>query len=93
MIAPAAASLAFDLSSSRSAALRAAQARVSVAVEIGAGAARAATGPEPRRPVRDLDGFFAPGGELPNPAAALAARRAFTAGDGILPGQVLDRSI
>lgn len=57
------------------------------------GAARPAPAPRPRRVASGLQGLLMEGPPPPHPAPARSAARAFSAGDGFLPGQMIDRTI
>jgi len=69
--------------------------RVTLAVEPAAAAAapRPAPRPRPRRVAAGLEGLLTDGARVAQPNPALSAARAFAAGDGFLPGQIIDRSI
>lgn len=58
-----------------------------------AAAARPAPRPAPRRVAGGLQGLACDGVKLRDPSPARAALAAFRAGDGFLPGQIIDRSI
>jgi hypothetical protein len=62
-------------------------------IDAEAAAPRPAPRPRPRRLVAALEGLVCDGVPLADPAATRAALRAFTAGDGFLPGQIVDRVI
>ena len=47
----------------------------------------------PRRLASHLDGLLTDGAAVALPARAEAAARAFSAGSGFLPGQIIDRAI
>lgn len=67
---------------------------LTVTVDLTAAAGgRAAPRPAPRRLVADLRGLLTDGALVQPLAPSLAAAAAFTAGDGFLPGQIIDRSI
>jgi len=52
----------------------------------------AAPRPDPRPLAGGLDGFLCDGAPVTARPAALEARRGFAAGNGFLPGQIVDRS-
>jgi hypothetical protein len=56
-------------------------------------AVRPAPAPRPRRVASGLEGLLTEGTAAPHPSPALAAAQAFSAGDGFLPGQMIDRTI
>lgn len=56
-------------------------------------AGRPARAPKPRAFTAELEGLLTDGAGLALPDRARAAARAFGAGDGFLPGQMIDRSI
>ncbi len=92
MIAPTGAAVAFDLGRRAQAS---AAARV-LALALGLEplrAARPAPRPQPRRLAAALDGLLTDGAPVRPLAPARAAAAAFRAGDGFLPGQMIDRSI
>lgn len=68
-----------------------------LAVVVGAApaaaAARPAPRPAPRRVADGLQGLACDGVQLRDPSPARAAQAAFAAGDGFLPGQIIDRAI
>lgn len=69
--------------------------RWGVVVDVRAAAAprRAAPPPRPRACAASLEGLLTDGSALRVPNRTAAAARAFSAGDGFLPGQIIDRSI
>ncbi|MBP7241678.1 hypothetical protein [Amaricoccus sp.] len=66
---------------------------VAVVAEPAGAASRPAPRPAPRRVAADLEALACDGVRLRDVAAARAALAAFTAGDGYLPGQIIDRAI
>ncbi len=56
-------------------------------------ALRPAPAPRPRRVASGLQDLLTEGAAPPHPRPAWAAARAFSAGDGFLPGQIIDRTI
>lgn len=62
-------------------------------VETAPRAARPAPRPRPRPLAGGLTALLAPDGPVRDPGAARAAAAAFSAGDGFLPGQLIDRTI
>jgi hypothetical protein len=80
----------------RTALPRPAQRRWSFTVTIEAAlaaAVHAAEAPAPRRIDADLEGLLTDGAAVALPNRAHSAARAFGAGNGFLPGQIIDRSI
>ncbi|MBP7001605.1 hypothetical protein [Amaricoccus sp.] len=66
---------------------------VAVLVEPARAASRPAPRPAPRRIASGLQAPAGDGVRLHDAGAARAALSAFTAGDGFLPGQLIDRAI
>ncbi len=66
--------------------------RVTLSVALAPGH-RPASGPRPRRLATSLDTLLGDGVPVRDPTRARAAARAFAAGDGFLPGQLIDRTI
>jgi hypothetical protein len=93
MIAPTGASSLTDPGLARRAAPASRSGYVAVVLAGGAPARRAAPAPRPRRLAAALDALAGDGGPVPACDRSRVAALAFAAGDGFLPGQIIDRTI